>query len=128
MIVTRDVFSFNSTSVLVGATTQSIASAYVTRAGAAVDAGLDLLRYRTKTFFVANKGPLAPLVGEIQATNIPAEQRQSNDWEVVDNAAFAAVLAGTAKSRVFDNDSRRYWRLRMSSTAPAVAVASITAR
>jgi hypothetical protein len=128
VIVTRDVFSMSSTQIPVGATTSSVVSAYRSKSGIAVDVGLDLARFTTKTFFVKNASPLAPLIGAIEATSVPAEQRTDTDWEVVDASSFAAVLAGTAKSKVFHPDGRRYWRLRMSSTGAGVAVACVSAR
>lgn len=126
MIVSREVCNRTSTTLAVGASLSSVLSGYGNKAGLAVDVGLDLKSFDTKTFFLKNVGPNV-LNGVLQATNIPAEQRQANDWETIDATTFQAMAAGTAKSRVFAGDGRRYWRMQATSVL-AAAIANCTAR
>jgi hypothetical protein len=98
------------------------------RGGTSVDVGVDLLRLNEKCFSVKCLGPNPVNAGLIESTNIPAEQRQASDWELIDNTAFAFLSAGSAKSKQFTNDGRRYWRVRLFSTNGTVVSAQVTAR
>ncbi len=128
MIVTREVVNLTSSQLPVGASLSSILSGYQTKAGSAVDVGVDLKSFDTKTFFLKNTGPNPINLAQLQATNVAAEQRTATDWETIDATTFQFQAAGTSKSRVVNGDSRRYWRLQASSTNGAVVVANITAR
>ena len=126
-IIQRDLFEFHSTSIALGASTSSVVSAYQSKAGLAVDVGLDLLRFNTKSFFLKNQGPNIVASAQLESTNIPAEQRNANDWEIIDSSTFAPLAAGAVKSLNI-NDGRRYWRMRASSTQPTVVIAGVAAR
>lgn len=128
MIFSREVFNRTSTTLAVGASLSSVLSGYQNKAGLAVDVGLDLKSFDVKTFFLVNKGPNPLNAARLEATNIPAEQRQANDWETIDSDTFKFLASGSAKSRVVSGDSRRYWRLQASSTNGATVVANIIAR
>ena len=94
----------------------------------AVDVGLDLARLDTKTFFVKNIGANPINAARLEATNIPAEMRNSNDWELVDSTTFQFLAAGSVKSKQIAGDSRRYWRMQVSSTNGATVIANVTGR
>src|SRR5262249_53092700 len=120
MIITRDVANIDSTQLGVSASLSSIVTGWAnkTPSGPAVEVGLDLLRYDIKCFFLKNASATNPLNAvQLQATNIPAEQRQASDWETIDDTTFKFQAAGAAKSRIVGpGDSRRYWRFQASST------------
>jgi hypothetical protein len=128
MIAQRDVFNLTSTQLPVGASLASVLSAHQTKAGVAVDVGLDLARFDTKTFFLKNIGANPINAARLEATNIPAEMRNSNDWELIDSTTFQFVAAGSVKSKHISGDSRRYWRLQVSSTNGATVIANVTGR
>lgn len=126
MIVTREPFYANTSKGVAG--TESVVTAYLQRGGTTVDVGVDLLRHNDKCFSVKCVGPNPVNAGLIETTNIPAEQRNPNDWETIDSTTFAFLSAGSVKSRQFTNDSRRYWRVRLFSTNGTVASPQVTAR
>lgn len=139
MIIVRDVQTYGptpATGVTVGASLVSVLTAYAVpplanreiSSGTPVDVGLDLLRFDTKTFFLKNAGPNPINAAVLQATNIPAEQRQANDWETIDSTTFQFLASGAAKSKVITGDCRRYWRLQASSTNGCAAGAWVTAQ
>lgn len=143
MIIQRDVQTFGptpATGVTVSGSLGSVLTAYAQLAStqpivggqfngsAPVDVGLDLLRFDTKTFFLKNSGPNPINAARLEATNVPAERRAADDWELIDSTTFQFLAAGSAKSKVITQDCRRYWRLQASSTNGTVAGAWVTAQ
>ena len=64
----------------------------------------------------------------IARRRLPAEIRNSNDWELIDSTTFQFLPAGSVKSKQISADSRRYWRMQVSSTNGATVIANMTGR
>jgi hypothetical protein len=99
--------------------------------GQPISVGIDLARFDTKCFFLKNQGPTFPLDNvRVEATNVPPEQQQPSDWELIDGTTFQGLPAvgNPSRSKVFTGDSRRYWRVLASSTNSAVVYACVSAR